>query len=230
MKRSEINAAIERAIAFMTSCGVPLPPFARWSPRQWRRRGPEADEIRDCMLGWDVTDFGTGDFARTGLVLLTLRNGHPRDRRYRAKTYCEKAMVAGAGQVTPMHFHWRKMEDIINRGGGHLVIRFHNATPAGRPAAGPVRLSVDGVTRVLPAGGRLRLPPGESVCIPPRVYHEFEGARGRGPVLAWEVSKVNDDRCDNRFLEPAGRFPAIKEDEPPRHLLCSEYPRARRGR
>jgi len=38
------------------------------------------------------------------------------------------------------------------------------------------------------------------------------------------VSKVNDDANDNRFLEPAGRFPEIDEDEAPLYLLVSDYP------
>lgn len=53
---------------------------------------------------------------------------------------------------------------------------------------------------------------------------EFYG-RG-GTVLAGEVSRVNDDTNDNRFLEPLPRFPAIEEDEAPLHLLCTEYPPA----
>ena len=31
-------------------------------------------------------------------------------------------MIVEENQETPMHFHWSKMEDIINRGGGNLVI------------------------------------------------------------------------------------------------------------
>ena len=42
-------------------------------------------------------------------------------------------------------------------------------------------------------------------------------------VLVGEVSKVNDDNVDNRFLEPVGRFPSVDEDEPPIWLLCNEY-------
>jgi D-lyxose ketol-isomerase len=226
MKRSEVNAIIEEATAFMTRQGMALPPFASWGPRKWARLGREADEIRDCHLGWDITDFGSGYFPRIGLVLLTLRNGHPTKARYRAKTYCEKAMVVGEGQVTPMHFHWSKAEDIINRGGGNLLIRFYRATPAeGLSKRQPVTLSMDGVQRKLASGAELRLRPGESVCITRRIYHTFQGEKGKGPVLVGEVSKVNDDEHDNRFLEPIGRFPAIEEDVMPTRLLCMEYPR-----
>ena len=44
-----------------------------------------------------------------------------------------------------------------------------------------------------------------------------------GKVLVGEVSKVNDDVNDNRFLKPTGRFPEIEEDEPPLHLLVGDY-------
>ena len=57
------------------------------------------------------------------------------------------------------------------------------------------------------------------------MYHTFRGEPGAGRVLVGEVSTVNDDRVDNRFLQPIGRFPAIEEDVPPRHLLTADYPR-----
>ena len=44
-------------------------------------------------------------------------------------------------------------------------------------------------------------------------------------MLVGEVSLVNDDDTDNRFLEPVGRFPAIEEDEPPLYLLTQDYAR-----
>ncbi len=67
------------------------------------------------------------------------------------------------------------------------------------------------------------LSPGESITLPSRLYHEFWGAGSR--VLVGEVSLVNDDRTDNRFYEPVGRFPEIEEDESPLHLLVGDYPR-----
>jgi len=39
-----------------------------------------------------------------------------------------------------------------------------------------------------------------------------------------EVSRVNDDEKDNRFLEPIARFSKIEEDEPAIYFLCGEYP------
>ncbi len=42
-------------------------------------------------------------------------------------------------------------------------------------------------------------------------------------MLVGDVFRVNDDRIDNYFLEKAGRFPEIEEDEPALHLLTKDY-------
>jgi D-lyxose ketol-isomerase len=224
MNRSEINRLIEDAAAFAGSHGFLLPPFAFWSPQEWRSIGPEADEIRDCMLGWDLTDFGSGDFPKVGLIMFTIRNGHLRDQRYH-KPYCEKMLISGQDQITPLHFHWSKSEDIINRGGGNLAVEVYNSTKEEGLADSSVTVSIDGVARTVPAGGMVTLAPGESIFLPSGLYHKFwaEGDR----VLLGEVSTVNDDTTDNRFYEKVGRFPEIEEDEEPRYLLFSEYPRSK---
>jgi D-lyxose ketol-isomerase len=223
MKRSEINQIMRRADDFIRSRGFALPPFAYWSPDDWRARGPEVGEIVENHLGWDITDFGSGDFARCGLFLFTLRNGSPRNwQTLSGKLYAEKLMIVEEAQVTPYHFHWSKMEDIINRGGGELLLQLYNATPdEDFDLAAPVTLAVDGVRRVFEPGGVLRLGPGESVALPQRCYHQFWGEGGR--VLVGEVSMVNDDHRDNRFHRPLGRFPEIEEDEAPLYLLCNDY-------
>jgi D-lyxose ketol-isomerase len=224
MKRSEINRIMIRADEFIRSRGFYLPPFAYWTPETWRSKGPEVSEIIDHHLGWDITDFGLGDFQRSGLFLFTVRNGHSQNWLQKTgKLYAEKLMIAEEGQVTPMHFHWAKMEDIINRGGGILAIRIYNATPDDQLAETAVTVSLDGVKRTLPAGAVLRLEPGESISLPPRLYHTFWAEEGR--VLIGEVSLVNDDASDNRFLETVGRFPRIEEDEAPLYLLCTDYER-----
>ena len=219
MKRSEINAILRDSLAFLQRMNFILPPFAHWTPAQWRNCGPECREIIAAQLGWDITDFGSGDFAKTGLFLFTLRNGSLQT----GKPYAEKIMISREGQITPTHFHFEKMEDIINRGGGHLLIQVWNSTPAETLATTPVTLATDGVERIVNAGVTIRLTPGESVTLPPRCYHKFWGETGQGPVLLGEVSRVNDDRTDNQFLEPTGRFPSITEDEAPLHLLVGDY-------
>ena len=126
-----------------------------------------------------------------------------------------------------MHFHWNKMEDIINRAGGHLMVKVYNCGENEELADTPVTVNLDGCVKTVPAGTVLRLLPGESITLPPYQYHEFWAEKGYGPCLIGEVSMVNDDTNDNRFYEPQGRFPTIEEDEPPLYLLCHEYPAAR---
>ncbi len=224
MKRSAINAILWEADTVIRANHFHLPPFAYWSPEEWSRKGPEASEIAQNHLGWDITDFGSGDFHRVGLTLFTIRNGSPQDIvTGQGKTYAEKILLVDVDQVTPLHFHWKKTEDIINRGGGTLVIQLYNSTADETLAASPVTVSLDGVRRTIQAGDVVRLSPGESITLPPYCYHKFWAEDGR--VLAGEVSVVNDDLTDNRFLEPLGRFPEIAEDEPPVYLLVTDYSR-----
>jgi D-lyxose ketol-isomerase len=223
MKRSEINTTLRSAQQFLGAHQFHLPPFAAWTPDEWRTKGPEVHEIAENQLGWDITDFGLGDFQRRGLLLFTVRNGRPANlQAMQGKVYAEKIMIAEAGQVTPWHFHWQKTEDIINRGGGTLVVQLRNSSKEEQFADSEITVSLDGVTRTIKAGGMVKLSPGESITLPPRLYHSFWGEGSR--VLVGEVSMVNDDRLDNQFLEPLGRFPQIVEDEPPLHLLTVDYP------
>lgn len=222
MKRSQINALQREAVQFFATHQFPLPPWALWRRKNWAENKARVEEIKALRLGWDLTDFGLGDFYRNGLLLFTLRNGILNQPG--AKDYAEKIMLVRAKQVTPLHFHWHKMEDIINRGGGQLVIEMWNSTADENLADTPVTVKVDGIHRFLQPGESLVLTPGESVTLPPRLYHQFYGAPENGTVLVGEVSRVNDDSKDNRFHQPAGRFPQIEEDEEPLYLLCNEYP------
>lgn len=224
MKRSEINGAIRRMERLAAKHGFQLPPFCDWTPEDWAEKGREYDEIRDNMLGWDVTDYGTGDFFKTGFTLITLRNGNVKAPDRYPKPYAEKLLMLEEGQYSPMHFHWNKMEDIINRGGGSILIRVYRSAPDETFDAADVRVCKDGRTYFVPAGTQVRLDPGESISIYPYLYHDFEVVPGTGPVLLGEVSMCNDDENDNRFYESLGRFPEIEEDEPPYRLLCTEYP------
>ena len=67
----------------------------------------------------------------------------------------------------------------------------------------------------------MRFAPGESVTLMPGDWHAFWGEGG--DVLIGEVSTVNDDRTDNVFRAPIGRFADIDEDVAPTHLLVSDY-------
>lgn len=225
MKRSEINNVLMEMEAFLKEHRFALPPFCHFTPQDWETKGHDYDEIRDNMLGWDITDYGLGDFGKVGMSLITLRNGNCAKKEKYAKTYAEKLLYLREGQYSPMHFHWSKMEDIINRGGGNVLIRVYRSTPGeGLDETGEVCVHMDGRELTVPAGTQIRLTPGESITIPPYLYHDFSVEEGTGPVLLGEVSQCNDDNTDNRFLKPVGRFPAIEEDEPPYRLLCNEYP------
>jgi D-lyxose ketol-isomerase len=101
----------------------------------------------------------------------------------------------------------------------------YNATPDEQLADNDVTVSIDGVRRTLPAGGVVRLAPGESITLPTKSFHKFwaEGSR----VLMGEVSMINDDKIDNCFHKPfgSGRFSVIDEDVEPLYLLYSDYTR-----
>ena len=220
MKRSQINQILQSAQAFFTQHQFHLPPWASWTEADWQGHGDACREVIDCQLGWDITDFGSGDFAKRGLTLFTVRNGKAGSSY--GKTYAEKIMVVDDGQETPLHFHFQKAEDIINRGGGgKFVLRLYNATEDEGFADTEIVASIDGVKRTFPAGGTVTLLPGESITLTPYLYHSF-WAEG-GPVLVGEVSAVNDDYTDNCFQPPIGRFPQIEEDESPLHLLVNDY-------
>ena len=223
MKRSEINTIIREAEAYIREFRFLLPPFAAWSPERWR----EADtaELRRAGCGWDITDFGQGTFAAKGLVLITLRNGHLSDLAAgEGMVYAEKLLVLRRGQVAISHYHKRKTEDIIVRGGAPMIAELHNLRPDGsRDPDSPVELRMDGILRRVEAGGRLRVEPGASITLMPGCAHAFwtEG----GDSLLGEVSTVNDDAADNYFFEEVARFPEIVEDEPPYRLIVPDYMR-----
>ena len=152
MKRSEINAHIREFEAVLQEHCFMLPPFLSFTPEEWLTKGSEYDEIRDNALGWDLTDFGSGDFFSRGLYLITLRNGNAHEDRY-PKPYAEKIMMLRGGQTCPCHFHWHKMEDIINRGGGNVIFRLWNAGADELPdRRTPVTVHRDGRIYTVPAG------------------------------------------------------------------------------
>ncbi|MGG0717983.1 D-lyxose/D-mannose family sugar isomerase [Robertmurraya massiliosenegalensis] len=223
MKRSEVNKLMKEAVEFIEKMNFKLPPFAFWNPKDWETKGNEYDEIRDNLLGWDITDFGRGDFRSEGLLLFTIRNGNLNNNKY-IKSYAEKILIVEEEQVTPFHFHWNKMEDIINRGGGNLLVQLYNSTKEEDFADTPVQVSIDGRSVTVEPGAIIRLTPGESITLPVGLYHKFWGEKGNGKVLIGEVSMVNDDFTDNRFYKEAGRFSEIEEDEAPLYLLGNEYP------
>ena len=228
MKRSEINAALREMEQMIKEYRCFLPDFCHFTPADWQTKGHEYDEVRDNLLGWDITDYGLGKFDEVGFSLITIRNGNLKMKDTYPKPYAEKLLYLKEGQYSPMHFHWSKMEDIINRGGGTVLIRVYNSLPDEElDRESPVTVHIDGHAMTVPAGTQVPLHPGQSITIYPYLYHDFEVEPGTGAVLLGEVSQVNDDANDNRFNPPVGRFPAIEEDEEPYRLLCTEYPKAK---
>lgn len=224
MKRSHVNDIIARSDAFMRSFGFTLPPFAYWKPEELKARvASDCPTIYDARLGWDITDYGKGRFDEFGLVLFTLRNGDASNLRTgQGMVYAEKLMITLNGQVNPLHRHAIKTEDIINRGGGTLVLQMYNSRSDGTvDEESDVEVATDARLRRLKAGDLLKLLPGESVTLLPGNWHAFWAEDG--DVLMGEVSTVNDDLTDNYFREPVGRFSAIEEDASPVHLLVSDY-------
>ena len=221
MKRSTVNEIIREADTFICSFGYTLPPFAYLSPEELKSQRPGG--IIDARLGWDITDYGKDKFDELGLFLFTVRNGHAADlSKGRGMLYAEKIMISRKDQLSPMHRHIIKAEDIINRGGGKLVLELFRSDEQGKiDRETTVTVPCDGVERHLPPGGLLKLGPGESVTLLPGVWHAF-WAEDKD-VLIGEVSTVNDDRTDNVFAEPINRFSKIEEDEAPLHLLVSDY-------
>jgi D-lyxose ketol-isomerase len=225
MKRSRINRAIDEAIQVFRDYKFHLPQWAYWTAKEWKEAGAEAEEIRSHQLGWIVTDFGSGDFDKVGLLIFVVRNGcleHNQPKT--SKTYAEKFMAVRPGQVTPYHFHWCKTEDLINRSGGRLAVELAWANDDEQSLSDkPVTVQVDGITRNLHPRQQLVLQPGESVTFPPRLCHQFYGYPDDGTVLAGEVSSLNDDSMDNCFLGKPFRRTPIEEDESIKYLLNSDY-------
>ena len=223
MQRSAINDAIRFAEDLLARYQFLLPPFASWTPEDWRDRRADAGDIIKAKLGWDITDFGQDQFSEIGLTLFTIRNGDPEALpRGHGMLYAEKAIIVRKGQRCPSHFHLSKTEDIINRGGGKLALELVNTLKDGKPDDyAPVRVMTDGLWRKLPARGVLTLEPGESVTLVPGLAHAFWAEDD--DVFVGEVSTVNDDEADNVFLDDVWRLSIIAEDVWPPRLIVGDY-------
>ena len=204
MKRSEINQAIVWAKQLIEKNNICLPEYAHWDLAQWKAHADKLETIKRVMLGWDITDFGTGDFSTVGAVLYTVRNGALDDASV-GVPYCEKYILMKDGQRLPKHYHVMKTEDIINRANGVLQVFLWQVDPkTGEVTDDDVTIYMDGVPRTFKPGEEILIQPGKDLVV-------------------GEVSAINDDNTDNYFLEPTSRFADIVEDEPALHPLCNEY-------
>ena len=182
MKRSEINNAIKEASAAFERHHWYLPPNPKW----------------------DVTDFGLGEFTKTGLTAVNLSEH---------EEYCEKLMFVKQNQVIPNHYHNKKKEDIICRV-GRLAIQLFSDQPS-------VSVQVNGDFRDVPVDKPLILEAGERVTLTQGISHSFWSETEY--TIVGEVSTANDDTNDNFFKNPdIGRFSEVIEDEEPIVKLVSE--------
>ena len=225
MKRSQINNAIKHAMAMLEAESLKLPEFAYWSIEQWREKKDELANLKKVMLGWDVTDFGLDDFHKEGATLFTIRNGDINDLKA-GTPYAEKLIFLTHEQEQEItyHFHRVKTEDIINRGGGILVLQLYNSTPEGKlDEVSDIHVKMDGIIRTLPAGAVVEIEKGNSITIEPGLFHRFFAKQGHGDLIIGEVSSINDDRADNVFLIQSHRYVQVVEDEEILYPLCNEY-------
>ena len=191
MKRSEINRAYREAKACFEKNNWQLPPEPRW----------------------DISDFGLGEFDKTGLVLVNLAE---------EAEYCEKLMYCRNNQVTPLHTHAKKKEDIICRQ-GRLAMELWARHPETTPKGKSFRLKRNGKEFEVHSGDVAVLEAGERVTLTPGIYHAFWGASEE--CVIGEVSTANDDVNDNYFVNSEiGRYPGIEEDECPLVRLVIEEP------
>jgi D-lyxose ketol-isomerase len=190
MKRSTVNKAFRAATACFDAHDWALPANPKW----------------------DITDFGLGDFGKSGLTIVNLAT---------EKEYCEKLMYATKNQVTPCHTHARKKEDIICRW-GELTVQLWPAKPvAGAKLPATLSVPINGVPTDVPVGRDLVLRAGSRVTLVPGVWHAFWASSAE--CIIGEVSTANDDTNDNFFLNPdIGRFSTLEEDEPAQVKLVSE--------
>ena len=225
MKRSEINAVIKKFEALLAEYKFALPPYLDFTPEEWATKGHEYDEIRDNMLGWDVTDYGEGNFDTLGLALITIRNGNVNNPKY-TKPYAEKIIMCDSGQVSPLHFHWNKMEDIINRGGGNVVFKLWNADrKTEQPLDTYVKIFRDGREYTVPAGSEVTVTEiysGASYKVTTEAMQKVEIVGGESVIT--NVENTYDERLNgcsgivNSFLydsESDEWIPSQAEDSTP---------------
>ena len=225
MKRSQVNNAIKWAEELLAKQKITLPPFGYWSEDDWTRMGSSVGQLKETMLGWDVTDFGSDDFERVGAVLFTVRNGNVYDSAV-GTPYAEKYILLkdGCEQEIPLHYHIAKTEDIINRGGGVLCVQLYaKAEDGGLDTESDVKVRTDSILRTVGAGETIELHAGESITLTPYMYHRFYAKTGKGDLVVGEVSKINDDHKDNVFAVIRERFCEMEEDEKPYRRLVADY-------
>jgi D-lyxose ketol-isomerase len=207
MKRSQINAALQAARDLLARCQWDLPEWADWSEAEHAANPAVSACLYAQELGWDVTDFGQGDFEARGVTSFCIRNGEP--ALLSNQPGCEHLHFVADGQIWPFHAHKAKREEITVRCGGNLMVAF---TRHGSFEDAPVW--IDGSPINDPYSRFIRLSPGQSISIPCGLQHSLWSEPNSGPTLFSETSTSRNDRSDSFFLEEQTRFLPIDEDQP----------------
>jgi D-lyxose ketol-isomerase len=234
MKRSEIDAAIERAIGSAKKHGVALPKWADWHPLQF---DASADGIRHQKLGWKVVDFGVGDFQNCGLVIFALcspiadESGAPVTKQqtigghdYPVTGFSRKYLFVQAGQTEPHHFHRQKTRKEVTVIAGASV-RFELAWADGDTQLSDkdVEVQVDGIWHHLPANGSIVVAPGETITLPGELSHIISVPEGGQDTIMLETSTANNDSNDNIFPFMTPTSAPVSEDAKARYQLLDEH-------
>ena len=220
MYRSEINKLIDKSITFAEHVGFVLPPFAKWTVDDWKSKGSDGEHINiyKSGLGWDVSDYGFGEFLKTGIIALTIRNGIEKIYKHE-KTYAEKLLFLEPNQNVPIHFHPFKIEDLINRSGDVFYIKLYNVNEDNSiDMESPVPTFMDGRTFTVNPGEIITVKPGESITLMPRQYHQFWTEKEK--TLFGEVTMTDNT---HHFYNCKPSETKIIEDVPLKYLLTSDY-------
>jgi D-lyxose ketol-isomerase len=98
MKRSFIESRIAMMLAQCARHGLTLPPFAQWTPEQFRADQASAGRIAAGGLGWNIVEFAPGAFTAQGLSAFTVRMGDWHDlAKGGGRLYGEKALMLDRG-------------------------------------------------------------------------------------------------------------------------------------
>lgn len=223
MKRSLINKEIKWAKDLLKKHSISIPMFGNFTADEWKKCLAGEQSIEKTMLGWDITDYGMGDYDNLGGVLFTVRNGDQNNPEI-GTPYAEKLILLHDGQALPLHFHYTKTEDIINRSGGILALKLYNSKDDNSvDYESDVKVYTDGVLQTVKAGEVVEVTNGNSITLTRGMYHLFWAKKDAGDLVVGEVSSVNDDNIDNHFDVVPERFSEIDEDEPIITPLCNEY-------
>jgi D-lyxose ketol-isomerase len=181
MKRSQINSALKEMEGMCKKHFCFLPPFCDFTPEDWKRKGHDYDEVRDCMLGWDVTDYGVGKFDELGFALVTIRNGNRLMADRYPKVYAEKLLYLKEKQYFAQPLSLVQNGGYHQQGGGNVLIRVYNSlADESVDRKSDVTVHTDGRAYVVPAGTQIRLTPGESIHVYQHLYHDLRRSRAPG--------------------------------------------------